>query len=239
MTSSAQRPQAPSSGCPLATRRRGQQADAVDARPERRQQRGQERDRRHHRDRRDQHPADPDRADERQRQHDHREQSDRDRRAGDDHRAAGVRHRLNERGLDVAAVAELVAEAEDHQQRVVDRDAEPDERDQELDDDRDVREVGEHPDEREGVEDRRDRDRDRHQHRRQRAEDEEEDDERPGAADQPLGEHARALAAARCGLERQQPGEVACTPCGVAAASDRRTHLGDTTDELKLTFPGG
>ena len=44
--------------------------------------------------------------------------------------------------LAVAAVADLLAEAEDHQQRVVDRDAEPDERDQELDDDRDVRDVG-------------------------------------------------------------------------------------------------
>ena len=51
----------------------------------------------------------------------------------------GVRHRLDERRLDVLALAQLVAEAEDHQQRVVDRDAEPDERDQELDDDRDVR----------------------------------------------------------------------------------------------------
>ena len=44
----------------------------------------------------------------------------------------------DERRLDVVAFAQLVAEAEDHQQRVVDRDAEPDERDQELDDDRDV-----------------------------------------------------------------------------------------------------
>ena len=33
----------------------------------------------------------------RQRQHDHREQTDRDRRAGDDHGAAGVGHRLDER----------------------------------------------------------------------------------------------------------------------------------------------
>ena len=91
-------------------------------------------------------PPMPDRADERQRQDDQREQADRHGRAGDDHRAAGVRHRLDERGLDVFALAQLVAEAEDHQQRVVDRDAEPDERDQELDDDRDVRDVGQDPD---------------------------------------------------------------------------------------------
>ena len=48
--------------------------------------------------------------------------------------------------LDVGSLAQLVAEAEDHQQRVVDRDAEPDERDQELHDDRDVRDVGQAPD---------------------------------------------------------------------------------------------
>ena len=63
---------------------------------------------------------------------DHREQADRDGRARDDHRAAGVGHRLDERRLDVCALAQLVAEAEDHQQRVVDRDPEADERDQEL-----------------------------------------------------------------------------------------------------------
>ena len=139
-------------------------AHAVDPLAEHREQRRQERDRREHRDGRDQHAADPDRADERQRQDDHREQADRDGRAGDDHRAAGVRHRLDERRLDVLALAQLVAEAEDHQQRVVDRDAEADERDEELDDDRDVRDVGQRPDERERVEDRGDRDGDRHQH---------------------------------------------------------------------------
>ena len=62
----------------------------------------------------------------------HGQQADGDGRAGDDHRAPGVGHRLDERRLDVLAVAQLVAEAEDHQQRVVDRDAETDERDQEL-----------------------------------------------------------------------------------------------------------
>ncbi len=41
--------------------------------------------------------------------------------------------------LHVLAVVDLLPEPEEHQQRVVDRDAEPDERDQELDDDRDAR----------------------------------------------------------------------------------------------------
>ena len=84
-------------------------------------------------------PPMPIAAEQRQRQDDHRQQPDRHGRARDDHRVAGVGHRLDERRLDVVPFAELVAEAEDHQQRVVDRDAEADERDQELHDDRDVR----------------------------------------------------------------------------------------------------
>jgi hypothetical protein len=77
-----------------------------------------------------------------------------------------MRHRLDDRRLDVFALSQLVAEAEDDQQGVVDCDAQPDERDQELDDDRDVRDVGERPDQREGVQDRRHRDRKRQQHGR-------------------------------------------------------------------------
>ena len=167
---------------------------AVDPRAERCQQRRQQRDRRDHRDERDQHPADAHRADERQRDHDQGEQTDGHRRPGHDHGAAGMRHRLHERGLDLCALAQLVAEAEDHQQRVVDRDAQPDERDQELDDDRDVRDVGQDPDQRERVQDRRHRDHERHQHRRQRAEHEEEDHERAERADHRLEQHARAAA---------------------------------------------
>ena len=112
---------------------------------------------------------------ERQRQEDHRQEPDRHGRARDDHRVAGVGHRLDERRLDVVSLAELVAEAEDHQQRVVDRDAEADQRDQELHDDRDVGDVRQRPDERERVEDRRDRDDERRQHGGQRPEDEEQD----------------------------------------------------------------
>ncbi len=85
-----------------------------------------------------------------------REEADGDRRARHDHRPPGVGHRLDHRRLRVGPVAQLVAEAEDHQQRVVDRHAEPDECDQVLDDDRHVSDVGEQVDEREGVQDRRD-----------------------------------------------------------------------------------
>ena len=135
-------------------------------------------------------------------------------------------------------VAELVAEAEDHQQRVVDRDAEPDERDQELDDDRDVRDVGQRPDEREGVQDRGDGDGDRHQHRRQGAEDEEEDHERAGAADQRLGQHARAVAAARGrGLEREEPRQVGLH-AGRGRRLQRRPGLGDVHRGGEVRVPG-
>ncbi len=185
-----------------------QHADAVDPGAEHRQQRRQQRDRHEHRDGGDQHAADSDRTDERQRQDDHRQQSHCDGRAGDDHRAARVRHRLDERGLDVLALSQLVTEPEDHQQRVVDRDAEADQCDQELHDDRHVRDVGQRPDKREGVENRGDRDRDRHQHGRQRAEDEEENHQRAEAADQSFGEHARPVAPAGGGLDWVASGQV-------------------------------
>ena len=103
-------------------------------------------------------------------------------------------HRLHERGLDLCAFAQLVAEAEDHQQCVVDRHAQPDQRDQELDDDRDVGDVGQDPDQRERIQDRRHRDHERHQHRRQRAEHEEEDHERAECSDHRLDKHTRAAA---------------------------------------------
>ena len=105
-------------------------------------------------------------------------------------------HRLDERRLDIVSFTELIAEAEDHQQRIVDRHPEADQRDQELHDDRDVRDVRQQPDERERIEDRRDRDDKRHQDRGQRPENEEEDDQRAEAANQTLQQDARASALA-------------------------------------------
>jgi hypothetical protein len=187
-----------------------QHSHAVDARAEDRKQSRKQRDRREDRDRRDQHAADAHRADERQRQHDHREQADRDRRARDDDGAAGVGHGLDERRLDVVALTQLVAEPEDHQQCVVDRDAEADEGDQELHDDGDVGDVGQAPDERERVQDGRHRDHDRHQDRGQRPEHEQEDHQRAKPADHGFEEDARAPARAvrRCLLERVVAGHV-------------------------------
>ena len=170
--------------------------NAVDPLAEHGEHRRQQRERGEHGDDRDQHAADAHRAQQRQRQHDQRQQTERHRRARDDHGASGVGHRLHERRLDIVAFAQLVAEAEDHQQGVVDRDTETDERDQELHDDRDVGDVGQRPHEREGVEDRGERDGERHQHRRQRPEHEQQDHERAEPADHRFQEDARPAARA-------------------------------------------
>ena len=95
---------------------------------------------------------------------------------------------------------------------------------------------------RERVQDRGDRDDERHQHRRQRAEDEEEDHERAQAADQRLGQDARARLppAERGVLERIAPGQVDRAH-RVAAwlPSSSACDLVKCTDELKFGFSGG
>ena len=125
-------------------------------------------------------------------------------------------HRLDRRGLGILAVPQLLTEAEDHQQRVVDRHAKADQRDEELHDQRHVRHVREPPDQRERVEDRCDRDCDRHQDRGQRPEHEQEDHERAAAADQGFRDHARPRAAGRV-VERVPSGEMDAGDAGGAA----------------------
>src|SRR6476659_2301468 len=122
------------------------------------------------------------------------ESSHRNGRTRDDHRVAGMRHRLHQRRIDVVAFAQLVAEPEDHQQRVVDCNAKTNQRNQEQHDDRDVGDVGQKPNEREGVQDRRDGDHEWHQNCRQRSKDEEQDHERAETADQRLQKDTRPTA---------------------------------------------
>ena len=138
------------------------------------------------------------------------EQADRDGRAGDDHRAPRVRHRLDERALaSLSCSVSSSRKRKTDEQRVVDRDAEADERDEELDDDRDVREV------------RQPRRRSRNVVRidviattigiataGERAEDEDQHDERAGAAEESLGEDARAPVGALRLEDRVAAGEV-------------------------------
>ncbi len=144
-------------------------APAVD-----REQRGLQRRRGEDRDDRDQEPADPHRAHERERHEEQQREPDRDGEAGDDHGAAGGLHRPQHRLLDLEAAAQLLAEPVDDQQRVVDRDPDPDQ-------EHEVRDVGrrrhvvrrdvddpERPEDRARREQKRDRDREREpEHREQ------------------------------------------------------------------------
>ena len=87
----------------------------------------------------------------------------------------------------------LLAPAGDDQQRVVDRDAETDQRDQELDHERYVGERGQAEDEKECRQDRHRRDQQRHESQ-ERGEDEGQHDEGAKRADQGLDEDAGAAA---------------------------------------------
>ena len=176
-------------------------ADAalVELRADRRQHHRQQRDRDRRRDQRDQHAAVADAAQERQRQHDQREQADGDGGAGEDDRPAGGRHGGGDGVLVGLALLELLAPAHDHQQRVVDRDAEPDQRDEELHDRRDLGDRRQAPEQQEGGQDRADRHAQRHQ-RQRRAEHEDQHDQRAEAADQRLEQHARTVVALARGV---------------------------------------
>ena len=119
-------------------------------------------------------------------------------------------HRFLDRGLVARALPALLAPAHHDQQRVVDRDAESDERDQVLDRDRDIGDVRQRPDQQERRRDRNSRHQQRHEGR-QRAEHEGEHDQRTRTRDQHLGEgaHARVAVAAggvgAQGLEARHP----------------------------------
>ena len=110
-------------------------------------------------------------------------------------------------------------------QRVVDRDAEPDQRDQELHDRRDVGDLREPVDGQERGHDRRDRHQQRHE-REQRAEHEGEHEQRAEAADQRLEEHARAVAAAASGCaSASKPDRCTGAPATVAPCSAARSFF--------------
>ena len=104
-------------------------AQAVDAAAHHGQERRQEGGRGGDRHERDEQPADAHRAHERQRHEDEQRQADRDGQPREERRAARRAHRLDERVVRVVVELELLAEAEDDEHRVVDRDREADERD--------------------------------------------------------------------------------------------------------------
>ena len=147
-----------------------------------------------------------------------------------------MRHRFHERIVGRTTGRHLLAEAERHQQRVVDRDAEPDERDQELNDDRHVRDVGQREHAREGRQDRGRRHRKRHRHGRERAEDEEEDDQRAGAAEERLGEDARSRRFALRLKDRVAPGQMA-RHAGRSSGFERGPRLRDRRERRERRVP--
>ena len=140
-------------------------------------------------DERDQHPADADAAHRGLGQDDQREQADRDGHAREHDGVAGGRHRGDDRVGVRAAVVALLAPARDDEQRVVDRDAEADERDEELHDRGDVADVRQPEHDQQRGQDR-ERGHQERQEREQRREHEGEHGQRAERAEERLREHA-------------------------------------------------
>jgi hypothetical protein len=146
---------------------------------------GQERQRAEDGDERDR-EADAEPAHERQR-HEEQRKTDRDRSAAEDDRSSRGRHRLNECLLTGGLDAVLLPVAVDHEQRVVDRDAEADQHHHVLRVRRELHVLREDPDDPE-----RDRNRDRgeeqRQQKRERSEDEDQQEERDRDCDVELAD---------------------------------------------------
>ncbi len=200
----------------------------------------QQRDRDERRDERDQHPSVAHRAQERERQRDQREEADRDRGPAEHDRAPRGLHRALDGLVAAVAVGALLAPPRDDEQRVVDRDAEPDQRDQELHDRRHVGERGQAPEEQERGHDRDDRHQDRDD-RQERREHEREHDQRAEPAEQRLEQHAGAVAAAGLALEGVEARQVhrarrrPCVPFSAARRASRHPGCRRTAD----SGPGG
>ena len=100
----------------------------------------------------------------------------------------------------------LLTPADDDEKRIVDRDAEPDERDEKLDDHRDVGDARDWPDQQEGGRDRDECHQQRHD-RHEGAEDEDQDEERAQRCQQSSDQNAgaAALVFAAGGAQRVEP----------------------------------
>ena len=107
---------------------------------------------------------------ERQRQRDQRQQADRHRSSREQHRAPGGLHRAHDRLVGVVRARELLAEAVDDEQRVVDGDAEPDQLDQVRHVGRRGGEPGDPVHDAERTRDRAGGEQERHRHRHREAE---------------------------------------------------------------------
>ena len=197
----------------------------VDPRADGREQSRQQGEDDRHAHQRDQHAAEAHAAQEGHRHDDQRDQADRDRHAGGDDRVPGGLHRDDHGLLVVVAVRALLPPARDDEQRVVDRDTEADQRDQELHDEADVGERRQAEHEQERREDR-DRGDDQRQQRQERGEDEEQDDQCTRRTEQGLGQHARprgVTAGRQHAVGRQPAGEAGRR--GRLVQSGRHLHV--------------
>ena len=167
---------------------------------------------------RHQHAAVADAAQHGHRQDDHRQQPDGHGQAGEHHRPARVVHRLGHGGRVVPARRPLLAPAADHEQRVVDGHAQPDQRDQELDDLADPGDLGEPADEQERGQHRDAADEQRQQGQ-EAGEHQGQDDQRADRADHRLGHHPGALGEAGWPFGQQLRAGDPDVPAGAAAAA--------------------
>lgn len=135
----------------------------VEPRPDRGQQDGEQGRRDGDAHERDREAPDPDRAQRRNGQRDKGEQRDRHRRAAEDGGRAGPLQRPLDGDLVADPAPPLLAPAHHYEERVVDREPEADQHDQELDGDRHLGDLGERPDDQEGGRDRNCRHQQRHE----------------------------------------------------------------------------
>jgi hypothetical protein len=152
-------------------------------------------------DHRDQHAAVAEAAQEGNRHHDEAEQADRHRCAAEHDGPPGGAHRGDDRLLTADAAGTFLPPAHHDQERVVDRDAEADQRDQVLHADRYRRRGGQAPHGQEAGHDRGQRGQQRDDSQERREHEAEHDQCVPGA-DEGFDEHAQALAAARLRFQR-------------------------------------
>ena len=181
---------------------------------------GQQGDGRGDRCERHQDAAVADAAQERHRDDDEGQQPDRDGDAGEDDGAAGVLHGADDGLVALGAAGPLLTPAGDDEQRVVDRDAETDQRDDELDDLADLDDLLQGADRQERREHRYRPD-DHRQQGEEAAEHEREDDERPDTADHGLDQNPGALLRGRRTVRQQGGTGHAGRPSGRHARGQR------------------
>ena len=206
--------------------RRGQQLDPAHApRTEHREERRLERRRRDDREEWDEEPADAERADERHGHEEQQPETDGDRRTGEENGPPGRLHCPDDRQVHVLGRSELLAEAVDDEERVIDREPKPDELDE-------VRDVAHHRhlvrEEEDGAQGRGDRargEREGHEHREREAEHREQHRECYRERDRLAAQQVVRQHRLEVVLDRRLAGDVCVRLARERAAQGRRVAL--------------